>query len=167
MKTKTINLYSYEELSDKAKERVLKFFREIEEHEFLSEDLEESLSERLEENNIKILNDFKLYYSLGYCQGDGACFIGLFNWKNYIISIKHNGHYYHKRSTNINIETEEGEEAPEEVYKEFEDLYFSLCDEIENLGYKIIEEEQSEEYIKENIETNEYTFRETGELENE
>lgn len=170
MQQKTINVYNYEELDEKAKENVLKYFREQEDFYYLEEDLKEYLKQLLEENKIKVIQDLKLFYSLSYCQGDGACFIGLFNWKGYEILIKHNSHYYHERSTDIYIykldKDGNEKEATEKTYDSFKELYYSICRKIEKSGYEEIEYRQSEESIKELIEMNEYTFRENGEIEN-
>ena len=40
---KTIKLYEYNDLNEKAKEKALNWFRETNNHEFLSDDLEEDL----------------------------------------------------------------------------------------------------------------------------
>ena len=57
------------------------------------------------------------------------------------------------------------EELREITEKEFKEIYFKICDELEKEGYNFIEYEDSEEAIKETIEANEYKFRENGEIE--
>lgn len=167
MKTKTINVYEYDELSEKAKEKVLNHFRENNEFNFLSDELTESLKELLIDNKITFdKNTLKCYYSLSYCQGDGLCFIGDFTYKNINIKIKHNSHYYYAKSTDIIFYNSEGKEVENKNTKHFINLYLVICKKLEDIGYKIIEEENSEEYIKELIKSNEYTFRENGEMEN-
>lgn len=170
MKTKKINVYDYEELSETAKQKVLNSFRETNQYDFLDENLNEYLQELLKENKIKFACDLKLYYSLSYCQGDGVCFTGFFNWGKYNIKIIHNFNYCHKKSTNIYInyydKKENEQEATEKVYNNFKNIYYSICDKLEKAGYEYIESEDSEENIKENIVANGYTFRINGEMEN-
>ena len=173
---KTISLYKYNELSKEAQEKVLSHFQENNDFYFLEESLNELLSEKLEKNKIKIIDGLQLYYSLSYSQGDGACFTGNFQWKGYDIRIKKAGSYCHEYSADFYIShydknhlgfEDEEEEANEGIYEKFKELYRSICCEIKEAGYENIEYENSEEAIKENIESNEYTFREDGEIENE
>lgn len=166
MKTKTINVYEYEELSQKAKEKVLNDFREHNDFYFLQEDLKELLKEKLQENKISFDESLKLYYSLSYCQGDGLCFIGDFEFKGINIKIKHNSRYYYAKSTNIYYFDDEGNEIENEKTKEFENIYLNICKELEKIGYEIIEDEQKEENIKDFFDANNITFRENGEIEN-
>lgn len=68
-------LYKFEELSKEAKERAIEQWREKgydfddNDAQFLTEDFKEILKERG-------FYDPKVYWSLGYCQGDGVCFEG-------------------------------------------------------------------------------------------
>jgi len=170
MKTKTINVYDYEELNQEAKERALNNYREHNQMEFLKEDLINLLEEKLEENKIISGADLKIYYSLSNCQGDGLGFEGFFNWKNYNIKIIHSGRYYHKYSYDIFIyefdEFNGEKDANEKVYQEFKEIYFKICDQLEKEGYKLIEFENSEENIKDFFNSNEITFRSNGLIEN-
>jgi len=168
MKQKTINVYEFDELKPEIQERVLEHFRENEEFSFLKDYLEEDLSEELRKNKIKEMEETTLRYSLSNCQGDGLSFIGLFKWKCYIIRIKEgslSNLYSHKYTTDILIETNAGNEVKPKIEKEFEEIYFKICDKLEKIGYKYIEETLSEGNIKENIGINEYTFRDNGEIE--
>jgi hypothetical protein len=170
MKTKIINVYEYSELDDKAKEKVLSDFRKDNQYDFLDDDMNNYLKELLDKNGIKYGADLKIYYSLSNSQGDGVCFIGFFDCCGYSVKITHNSRYYHKRSTDIFIYTLDDEgnetEATEEVYNNFKEKYFFICDLMEKYGYEYIEAEDSEENIKDNIEANGYTFRKNGEMEN-
>ena len=173
MRQEMVNIYGYDELSDKAKARVLKRYREHNDFPFLSDNLKGELDSLLEENKIEVQQKLQLYYSLSYSQGDGCCFIGDFIWNNYRISIKHKGMYYHYNSVDINIDSKfdsEGEdiEMPYDeevtVYEEFKSIYKKICDKLEDSGYAIIEYENSEEYIKDNIEANEREFYDNGDI---
>jgi hypothetical protein len=166
MKTKTINIYEYEELNEKAKNKVLDYFREHNQMDFMSDSLTDSLKEKLKENKIKFGDDLKLYYSLSSGQGDGVVFIGSFEWKKYNITI-HSGRYYHSNSKTINITNEKGNEIEnKKVYNDFEKVFQNICNIIEKEGYNYMDWENSEENIKDNIEANGYTFRENGQIEN-
>jgi len=169
METRQINVYEFKELNKDIQEKVLNRFREQNEYDFLEENLTESLKDLLKKNKIKVVNDdLKIHYSLSYCQGDGVCFIGLFKWKKFLIRIKHNFQYYHKRSTDINVlkvDKEGNEEDAEEKDEEaFKNLYYNICDKIEKEGYSEIEVQDSEENLKEIININEYKFFENGEI---
>lgn len=175
MKTATIQLYNFDELSEKAKEKALSNHNSDNEMYFLEEDLSEYLSQLLEENGIK--GDAKLYYSLDYCQGDGVMFEGNFEYKGISFKVIHNGHYYHSNSKIIEADEIENDEdddlkadlievMTEEAEREFEEVYKEICDKIEKAGYEQIEHEQSEEAFKEMCEANEYTFEVNGEMRN-
>lgn len=180
MKQKLIKLYKFYELKKDVKEKVLNSFREQNEYLFLEENLSELLKELLKKHKIKstdftTLDDFKVLYDLSYSKGSGVCFTGNFEWKNHNIGIPHNFGYYHKYSTDIEFYEEYDEDELTELVnekivetreKEFKEIYYKICDEIEKEGYKQIEYEESEENIKEIIKINGYTFRENGDIEN-
>lgn len=165
METKSINIYTFEELTDKAKEKALNNYRENNDMYFLSDDLYYHLDEKLKENNIKPLNKLKHYFSLSYCQGDGYVFLGKFQYKNYNVVIEHRGNYYHYNSKSFYISDEEGNEANQNIYDEFNDLFVSICKQIEKIGYSIIEEENNENNIIEVFKEREYLFLSNGEVE--
>tara|TARA_R100000049_G_C1877953_1_gene35339 strand:- start:59 stop:565 length:507 start_codon:yes stop_codon:yes gene_type:complete len=159
---KTIKVYEYNDLNEKAKEKALNWFRENNNYDFLSDNLEEDLKELLRVNKISFDESLKIYYSLSYSQGDGFCFEGDFEYKDYQINIKNSGHYSHKNSVNIEITKEDGEDAKEEIYKEFKNIFDDICDELEKIGYSYIESENSEENFIEMSNANEYKFLEDG-----
>jgi len=166
---KEITLYTFSELSKEVQKKVIRRFQDNEEHYFLDENMREYLKELLEENKIE--GKAKIYYSLSYCQGDGAMFEGDFVWNGYNIPVKHSGHYYHYNSKSIGeITTADGEEIEDskkyqEIEKEFNDLYVEICQKLAKWGYSCIEADLEESNIIENIEANEYTFREDGTIE--
>ena len=177
--TKEYNLYTYNELSKEAKEKALKKHIEDNDYYFLSDYLNERLHELLEENKIQDINDTskpntkptQVLYSLSYCQGDGCCFEGNFIWNGYNVSIKHSGYYYHSKMVNISMFEIENDCRPEPVNskdeKEFEELYQSICEQLEKDGYSFIDYENSEESFIEMCDANEYTFLENGTMFNE
>jgi hypothetical protein len=175
MKTKTINLYTYDELTKEAQEVALREWRDNNDYFFLSDNLAERLHELLEENKIKDTNDTSkagtkptpVLYSLSRCQGDGAMFEGVFEWNGYTVSIKHSGHYYHSNSKTIEITNDTGDYIEDKPFEDFEALYQKICKELERYGYDFIEYEDSEENFKEACDANEYTFLLSGKMENE
>ena len=70
--TKTIKIYSYSELSEKAKEKVKQMFLEwkLENSDIFTKDCEENLKSLFPNSNLKV------EYSLNYCQGAGLNIYG-------------------------------------------------------------------------------------------
>ena len=172
MRTVEVNIYKFDELSDKAKERIIIRFRESNDMPFFSEELNEILKALLNENKIEILGKYNFYYSLSHSQGDGVCFVGEFKYKGYKMTITHQGNYYHYKSINIQHESYDEEDNSKimwdgefrSVDDEFRSIYKNICNEIEKIGYDIIDHENSEECIKENIESNGYEFFNNGDI---
>lgn len=173
MRTAQTKVYSFEELSKEAQKKAVDYFRETNDFFFLEDCMNERLHKLLQENKIKDDNDTseagtkptQVFYSLSYSQGDGAMFEGVFFWKSYTAVIKQSGHYNHYNSKIIELySTKTGKDAKEDVYTEFNDIYINICKQLEDYGYSIIEEENSEEHIKDMIHANEYEFISTGEL---
>lgn len=174
--TREYNLYTFDELSQEAKDKARAKHIEHNEYYFLSDCMNNRLHELLEDNHVKDLNDTskagtkptQVLYSLSYCQGDGAMFEGNYVWNGYTITIEHSGHYYHSNSKNIKITDEEGNEPEtDEPLKAFEVIYQKICKELETFGYRFIEEEDSEERFAEDCEANEWTFLSDGTMMNE
>lgn len=167
MKTIKMKIYEYEELSQKAKDKVLSNFRDNSDSDILSDCLNESLKYLLEKKKIKELQGLKLYYSLNYCQGNGLCFIGEFDWKRYKVFIKHTSNYYHSNSTTIDLMNKKGDYVGEtKDHEAFKKLYKEICKTLEDEGYNQIEYDNSEESIKETIDINEYMFYADGTIYN-
>lgn len=177
MKTKTINLYQFEELSETAKEKALNNHNENCEYFGLNDNLNELLNCLLDEHKIKALNKTELFYSLSHCQGDGVCFVGDFQYLGFNFYIRHQGHYYHSKSVNIELEDNTENEfddhlkedvltaVKEDIEEKFNLLYEQICRKIEESGYEEIEYLLSEECFKEDCEANDFMFREDGTLE--
>ena len=170
MKTKTITLYEYSELSDKAKEKALSDWNETNDDPLMQSHMINLLKEELDERGIKYKEDsIDVRYSLSYCQGDGFMFEGELEWKQYTIYIKHHGHYYHSYSKSVEMQETDNlgfHIENEKDEQEFEELYQDICKKMERVGYEHIEWYTSEEVFIEACEANGYTFRENGEMEN-
>jgi hypothetical protein len=119
----------------------------------------------LEKAGFSDIDIKNVYYSLSYCQGDGAMveFTGVY--KNYIVSVTHSGRYYHERSTSITIEDVETEEdADAATYKDIEEnALVPLFKELARSGYSFIDVENDPVNVSETIRSNEYTFDINGE----
>lgn len=170
MKTKTINVYEYNELSKEAKRRALNDWRNKYDNLFLQSELQGECNELIKNYGIECTSNFPIcLYSLSYCQGDGLMFYGTFKWKQYVVDIKHSGHYYHSYSKFIELTDESKEDetdASDEDYKAFEAIYQEICKKLEQQGYDMIESENSEEYFIDMCEANEWTFTSDGVMEN-
>jgi hypothetical protein len=165
--TKTYEVFKFEELSQKAKDKARTNFNEGNGYEFLTEFLTEILYDQLKKYKIFYNKDCKVQCSLSRCQGDGAMFTGSFDWGKYTITITHLGRYYHSNSKIILISDESGEYASEKVSEKFEKIYQNICSVLENDGYKYIEHEDSEEHMQNMCDANDYTFLSDGTMFNE
>lgn len=165
MKTKTITLYTFDELSQEAKDKARQAYNYDSDYPFLQADLREYIHEELTDKGYTHGLITPLY-SLSYCQGDGLMFEGDVTDKNgNTYTIKHSGHYYHERSTTITGEDKDGEEIET---KEFEEnVYIPICKHVANRGYKEIEYQESEEHFSETCEANDYYFTIDGTLTSE
>ena len=169
MKTKTITLYEYAELSPQAKEKALNKWRETEDDPFMQSHMINLLKEELDERGIKYdAESVDVRYSLSSCQGDGFMFEGELVWGKYTIYIKHDGnsHYYHSNTANIEMQETDNlgfhmDDEHADV-KAFDALYHEICKKMERVGYEHIEYVTSEESFEQACEANEWTFREDG-----
>ena len=79
-------VYKYNELSDRAKEKVKEWYLEGQEPCIFTDDCEEDLYNLFGENELKV------QYSLGYCQGDGFNIYGEINAEDILKCLEnHNG----------------------------------------------------------------------------
>jgi len=90
-RTETVTVYTFDELSDTAKERARQWYREgigPEEFEFVTEDAETilgMLGVSLRYHDVPLMNGTtrrapNLWWQVGYCQSDGACFEGTYSY---------------------------------------------------------------------------------------
>lgn len=177
MKTKTINLYEYGELSPEAQKIALEHYRE---HDFdtygLQVHLDNEIEALLKNSGIVPVSTAdrkydskyaKIYFSLSHSQGDGVMFEGTFTWKAWTVNIKQSGRYYHSNSKDIELYFNDEPAENEHAKKDFETIYQSICKSLETKGYAYIEDMESEEHFIEECNANEWTFREDGTREEE
>ena len=164
MKQKTITLYNYEELSEKAKAKALRDWNETNDNPYMQSHMINLVKEELEDRGIKYdVDSMDVRYSLSYCQGDGFMFIGKIMWRDQEIEILHSrGNDYHKNSAVFSYDEEALTPAE---FGQFQAVYEAICDKMEQTGYDEIEYQQSEESFQQVCEANEWTFREDGTLE--
>lgn len=174
MKQITINLYNFGELSESAKEKAMQEWIKHDDLPFLEDAMDEYLIDLLIDNNIESDNA-KVFYSLSYCQGDGAMFEGPFMYKGVSIVARQSGHYYHENSKDLDFDYEglSEDDVLKTDYKmqdnfeeDFNELYIKICRELKKYGYDFIEQEQSPEHLAKLFELNEYTFKEDGTMHN-
>lgn len=154
--TKTIKIYNFNELSEDVKRKLIE--KEIEEqHELYCEDwllidMEEKAKELLKKyfknNNAELKN---VYYSLSYCQGDGAMFEFDLYYYNKHVTIKHSGYYYHSRS--FIVDTWELTEKQEE---QLEEKVLKMFEEFEEYGWDLVDYRITEAEAIEILQENEY-----------
>lgn len=196
MKTISINLYSFNELSEEAKQKAIDKWYEYEDFPGFYNDLTESLKSKYPEFLNPVLS-----YSLSYCQGDGLSFkadkytklkelfievLGPGKEKtaallanNCTQILKGNtGRYCYASRSDIDLylenytssinctNTNNIDTVIEKVRIKLEDIYLSACKDIEKEGYSIIEYRMNFEEFNELCEANEYTFEESGKMNN-
>jgi len=173
MRQELINVYKFNELSEKVKEKVINRFREHEDYIMLKDNLTEMLHDELKKHNIEVLSNLKLGYSLSNSQGDGVNFTGVFEWDNNVVTItKTNYHYEHYKTVTKEYERFDSDNdniylSDEEYNKldiDFSIIYKQICAVIESAGYDEIEYRLKESTIIENIEANDYEFYDNGDI---
>ena len=149
--TKTFNIYNFNELSKEVREKVIKRetegIKELEIEDFLKEEMEFYAQQLLEENFGDKAVFQNVYYSLSYCQGDGAMieFDLVYYGKN--LSIKHDKycHYYHENSFEV---IENDKELTDKQYEKLKEKIYNINKELEKLGYEFIEEDRTSQAIE-------------------
>ncbi len=184
MRQETINIYTLDELSEEAQEKV------IEAHDNIiyidSDWYQPTIDYYVDELNKIGFENAEIHFS-GFCsQGDGACFNADINFEKFL-SEKHmllkpyinecqfsiviiNTQYVHENTRSVSLDYNI-EEISDEMFRNI----YRLQDEIEAIRlewckkiYAALEKEheflRSEEYIREYIKGNEIEFKENGEI---
>lgn len=194
MRIMETEVYTFDELSDDAKENAIEKFREDKEYLYLDHFYEDCVYQLKE---LGFVNP-KIQYSLGYCQGDGLSFEAdkyirledlyieeLGKGKEYtaqlladnstFICTGNEGRYCYASTSDIdlyienynsaiNTDCENINNVVDVVRGKLEDLYIDICNDLEKQGYDEIEYQLSDECIIEDIQCNEYEFTEEGKL---
>lgn len=149
--TKTYNIYEFGELSQDIRKKVIEReaenIREADIENFLKEEMEFLAIQLLEENFEEKAVFQGVYYSLSYCQGDGAMIEYDLKYCNKNVKIRHDkGHYYHENS--FDILEEYGEELTEKQYKQLQEKIYNINKQLTKYGYEFIEEDRTEQAIE-------------------
>lgn len=192
--TETYNVYTFDELSEKAKNKAMEDYAVNLDFGFYAECIIDDAKAIGELMGIDIDN---VYYSGFYSQGDGAMFTGGYGYKRGSVTavmsyapmdtelhsivktlaniqrrnfyqlyanVKHYGHYYHSSSNIINVERD----SYQDVSKSDEDDLTECLRDFMEWIYSNLEKEYdyvtSLDYFKEVCEANDYQFLASGEL---
>lgn len=183
MKTKTITLYSFDELSEKAQQKAIKELYDINvDHKWYDSTFDQLKSELSERG----FDNAEIHFSGFWSQGDGACFDADISLEKFcsdkrILAIAKEychfhiaknsfaNHYSHQRTRYVEynaVGKANIDNALSELSKVIESQRLSLSHEI----YRALEKEYdhltSKEAIIETINANEWTFTKDGKLEN-
>lgn len=192
MKTKTINLYTFDELTPEVQKKALDKYRDWNVNGWNTDSwadymIEETFKEELTE--LGYINPKIMFSGFG-SQGDVAEVLRrltnikdekllILNWgllinahknEDVLLSVDHSGRYYHAHSVTLDIMNENNHDP---VLETMIDEFYELCSkeivELSNSFYKRLEKEYdeltSDEAIKEAFIENEYYFTKDGELE--
>ena len=166
MKTVNLKIYEFKELSKTVQEKVIKEFQQNNTFDALDFLMEERLDDLLLSSKFKA-NTTQLFYSLSYCQGDGAMFefSGTYthNKKTYNIKIKNSGRYCHEYSADFDITDENYEDLDDnktnsKIEEKIKKEYREICKNLAHDGYSFMAEENSEESIITRIEDDNLFF---------
>ena len=129
---------------------------------FLIEDMQEKAKELLKKYFGKNATFKNVYYSLAYCQGDGAMIEFDLYYYNKFVKIRHNGYYYHKYSFIIDDIDTYGEYLTDKQTEKLKEKIVKMNDELEKAGWHFIEYEPSDDEAIEFLKDNKYL--ENGEI---
>lgn len=194
MRTQTIvkEIYTFDELSDEAKQAAIEWYRSGDEFEFAAESVIDDCKEIA--SLIGIDTDH-IYYS-GFCsQGDGACFTGDYRYKKGALkavmcyapldtklhgvvkqlqaiqarhfysltaSVAHRGHCYHEFCTDIDVNDKRDIDVSPDTESDLKDTLRYFMQWIYSRLESEYEYIQSYEYCIEGIQANEYEFYGNG-----
>jgi hypothetical protein len=193
MRTIRTKLYTFNELSDEAKQVAIEEYRS-EDHvhlDFFHDDAVEQIEKAGFYGNVE------LQYSLSYCQGDGLSFgcdrieeslllsffaeiLGEGKEKTAKVIIDNcsfentgnkGNHYCYASKGDVSYEFDDYygkrynvHEVVSQVEKKIENLYMELCKDLEKQGYSEIEYQRSDEAIIETILANGWEFLSNGKM---
>lgn len=146
----------FEGLSDEAKDKAREWYRDGQDYPFLSEWIEEFISEALIESGYTIVTPVRALYSLSYCQGDGVSFETTLEKNSGRYFVTQSGNYVHEMTMSMECESLE-DFASVDCDLELEEMR-KIARKAEKGGYEEIEYQDSAEQVDESIIANEYTF---------
>ena len=184
MNTISVNLYSINELEPKAKEKALNKLRKYTSLEIF-EQVSDLFRYSLEDEKLDLIAQ----WSLSYCQGDGVAFEGSLPVNDLIrleliskedaelieldcIDVKLHGRCTHKNSMSLLTHFDNKGVNSYSVIVDKLEMYTmkylqTLSEDFERKGYELIDYLNSDEYLIEQCEANEWTFEACGRMRNE
>lgn len=155
MREITQKVYEFHELDKNIQEKLIEKEKEYQKEafceDFLLEEMQEKAKILLQQYFGKNATFKNVYYSLNYCQGDGAMIEFELTYYNKPVTIKQYGHYYHEKSFQIC-----SYELTEKQEKQLKEKIYNMNYELMKYGYELIEQEYSEDDIIEILSENEY-----------
>ena len=89
-----------------------------------------------------------VYYSLNYCQGDGAMVEFDLTYYGKYVKIRHNGFYYHSRSFTIDDISTYGEYLTDKQEKQLYEKIVKMNEELEKYGWELVDIDNYKKYNK-------------------
>ena len=188
--TKEYQVYTYDELSEEAKEKVRNSFG-INDSDIETDTLKDGFKYLIEEK-YPYFEDTDFIWSLGNSQGDGLSFSSTLNLKLFIekelpnlkhkkamaelvfsvISRSNRGNYCYPLESDIDFEYNYTNKSFDHLEKLFNDevlpviqkKYMEVCNELEKRGYDAYNYLDSDEYARETSEANDYTYLKNGKM---
>ena len=188
--TKEYQVYTYDELSEEAKEKVRNSFG-INDSDIETDTLKDGFKYLIEEK-YPYFEDTDFIWSLGNSQGDGLSFSSTLNLKLFIekelpnlkhkkamtelvfsvISRSNRGNYCYASESDIDFEYNYTNKSFDHLEKLFNDevlpviqkKYMEVCSDLERKGYAAYDYLYSDENARENSEANDYTYLKNGEM---
>lgn len=164
--TKKFNVYEFDELDKKVQDELIE--KEIQEqHDFYCEVLlEEDMEEKAKELLKKYFGDkadFKnVYYSLSWCQGDGAMIEFDTYYYNKFVKVRHSGNYYHSMSFKIDDISTYDEYLTDTQTEQLEAKIIRMNGELETYGWKLVDyyitDDEAKDYLRD------FKYFENGEV---
>ena len=155
MREITQKIYNFNELDEEIQKKLIEKEKENQKELFcecfLLEEMQEKAKELLQKYFKNNATFESVFYSLSYCQGDGAMIEFELKYYNKIVKIKHNGHYYHESSFLLY-----GDELTEKQEKQLKEKIYEMNCELSKYGYDLIEFEPSDNEIVDILNENEY-----------
>ena len=192
MRVQEVKLYTFNELSEDAKQLAIRNYRNNNQETFMDFFTEDAI-QQIQEAGFRA--PIKLAYSFSYSQGDGLSFScdyfdsnvlhdifkdvlgSVFKDKTIEFLINNsefrlrgnNGRYAYASASDIDFDIDSRLEYRHNVQGLFQrvqlrliDIYIGLCRKLEHQGYNEIEYQSSDEYISEELIANEYEFTADG-----
>jgi len=150
--TKEYEVYRFEELDKEIQNKLIEQEKETQYQlyidTYLYDDMKEEAQRLLEKYFKGKATYINVYYSLSWCQGDGAMIEFDLYYYNKYIKIRHNGWYYHSRSFTI-----EDYYLTEKQEEQLKNKIIKMNEELEEIGWKLVSYEPEDElcidYLKE------------------